>query len=257
MGIGGFMSKFASNKSNPIESSEHIVFNSSPSSNPLNGQNTRQEPAQFNTNPVTPIVDDELSTRLFTSVVGIVEDRRQLVQSLDECKRYLRDADQTIEQLKQEKKSAQLLVERKEEEIESNRRQLADKQLKYDQLLEDYKQLRANDAKEYERLQDQLREMRLNYENLNADYTRYRSESAKEVEKLEAELRTGMVRYHQLLEKFNKVKEENTRLTSHIVNFAQQMTGLQAPVRSTEPVSESPVPIQPVVPSGSQESGNL
>ena len=121
----------------------------------------------------------------------------------------------------------------------------AEKQLKYDQLLDDYKQLRANDAKEFERLQLQIKEIRLNYENLNSDYSRYRSETMREAEKMEADVREGVVKYHQLLDEYNKLREENTNLMSNIINFTQQMSSLHVPEPKQE--SRKPIPIHPNV----------
>jgi chromosome segregation ATPase len=197
--------------------------------------------------------DDEVSTRLFASVVSIVEDRRQLISSLDEHKRFLHDAENTIQDMKLDKRTAQLLIEKKEEEIEVSHRQVAEKQLKYDQLLEDYRQLRANDANEFERLQQQIKEIRLSYENLNSDYSRFRTESIRESEKLEAEVREGLVKHHQLLDEYNKLREENSNLMSSIVNFTQQMSSLRVPGQNLEP--RKPVPIYPVVVDKENASG--
>lgn len=197
-------------------------------------------------------VDDDLSSRVFASVVALVEDRRQVTSAWQETRQLLMDAEHTVDELKEEQRHMQLLVEKKEDEIQAFRRQLADKQLKYDQLLEDYKQLRANDAVEYEKLQQQMKELRLGYENLNADYTRFRSESMKEVERLEAEIRGGVVRYHQLLDEFNKVRDENMSLMANVMNFTQQISGLRMP----DKIKDDPrnqVPIRPVAETGTIE----
>jgi len=245
VGLGEFVSKITSKSNNP-GSGENTVVNSVDSGRKSIMPNVRVESGSNNGTPLIPLVDDELSTRLFSAVVGMVEDRRQIATSLEEYKRYTHDAQLSVEELKEEKKASQLILERKEQEIESVRRQVSEKQLKYDQLLEEYKQLRANDEKEYGRLQQQIKEMRLNYENLNADYSRFRTESMKETEKLEAEARDALVKYHQLVDDFNKVREENASLTTSILNFTQQMSSLRVPDHPREPARNA-LPIHPVV----------
>lgn len=198
--------------------------------------------------------DDEVSSRLFAAVVAIVEERRQLNGGLNEYKHLMEDAQRTIEELRDERQHALIMIEKKEDEIAGARRLVAEKQLKYDQLLDDYNQLRASDAQQYEQLQQQLKEMRLNYENLHSDYLRFRSESAKEAQRLEAEVRNGVVKYQQMVEETNKIREENANLMANIVNFTQQMAHFrphdagakipQAPpvaIRPTAASTESPV----------------
>ncbi|WAH36962.1 hypothetical protein [Alicyclobacillus dauci] len=194
-------------------------------------------------------VDDEVSSRLFTSVVAIVEDRRQLSAALQEYKQQVEDDQQLIEALKEERKHAQVMLEKKEDEIEAGRRLAAEKQLKYDQLLDDYNQLRANDAREYELLQQQIKESRLNYAKLEADYTRFRAESTKNVQKLESDIRNGVVQYQQLVEKYNKLRDENARLVAHIAKFTEQMSSFRLHDVSTQPQFD-PVPIHPTVEPG-------
>lgn len=252
MSLGDFISKL-SVKSNNLEGGERAMANSVH----IDGQQVnshRRDDQQKQINALSPGADDELSTRLFASVVSIVEDRRQLTMSLEEYRRYLHDAERTVEELKLDKRASQLVIEKKEEEIEASHRLVAEKQLKYDQLLDDYKQLRTNDAKEFERLQLQIKEIRLNYENLNSDYSRYRSESMREAEKMEADVRESIVKYHQLLDEYNKLREENTNLMSNIVNFTQQMSSLRVPEPKTE--LRKPVPIHPIVNNSENAAGS-
>lgn len=252
MGFGGFKSRL-SGKSNRQEPDVTFLANSLQLDDERPDVAAPSEKAN-SMNTLAQSADDEVSTRLFASVVSIVEDRRQLITSLDEHKRFLRDAENTIQDMKLDKRASQLLLEKKEEEIEVTRRQMAEKQLKYDQLLEDYRQLRSNDSKEFERLQQQIKEIRLSYENLNADYSRFRSESIRESEKLEAEVREGLVKYHQLLDEYNRLREENSNLMSSIVNFTQQMSSLRVPEPRTE--SRKPVPIYPVAVDKENASGS-
>ncbi len=236
-----------------MESGEDAMANSLNIDGPAANPNKHNE-QQKRINILSSGIDDELTTRLFAAAVSIVEDRRQLTISLEEYKRHLHDSEQTVEGLKLDKRAAQMTIEKKEEEIESAHRLVAEKQLKYDQLLDDYKQLRANDAKEFERLQMQTKEIRLNYENLNADYSRFRNESMRETEKLEAEAREGLVKYHQLLDEYNKLREENASFLTNIVNFTQQMSSLRVPEQKSE--LRKPVPIHPIVNNSENAAGS-
>ncbi len=253
MGFGGFKSKF-SGKPHHLNGGDDVLANSLQIDDMLTEKINPIDKPVNSINTLTQNADDEVSTRLFASVVSIVEDRRQLLTSLDEYRRYLHDAENTIQDMKLDKRASQLLLEKKEEELEASRRQMAEKQLKYDQLLEDYRQLRSNDAKEFERLQQQIKEIRLSYENLNIDYGRFRTESIRENEKLEAEAREVLVKYHQLLDEYNKLREENTNLMSSIINFTQQMSSIRIPEQKSEP--RKPIPIYPVVVDSENAAGS-
>lgn len=250
----GFLSK-RTTKSLTTDGTEEWVDHAIGVDEPQQISSSRIQHSQNVVEP-TSSIDDELSTRLFTSVIGIVEERRQLATSLADYKRQLVETDRMVEELKQERKFAQLRMERKEEEIEKVQRQVAEKQLKYDQLIEDYKQLRASEALERERLQQQIKEGRLNFENVNSDYSRFRSESMKDVERLEAEVREWHVKYHQLMNEYDKTREDNTHLMRNIAQFTQQMSSIRMQDQSSDFV-RPPVPIRPVPAKDAGDASNL
>jgi DNA repair exonuclease SbcCD ATPase subunit len=210
---------------------------------------------EFSTQQPT-MVDDELSTRLISSVLEMVEDRRQLAVSLEDHKGRLESVERNVDEFEEERKLTQLRFEKKERELDKLQKHSREQQFKYDQLAEDYQQMRINDAKEFETVQMQLKEMHAKFENLTADYSRFRANAAKESERLEAAVRDEQVRYSQLLTKYNKAAEDNANLMKRITDFAQQMTAFM-PQEVAPSGTLSTIPMRPVASKGSTDVAGL
>lgn len=190
----------------------------------------------------TPLLHDEIEENALASIRELLDDRKQVLLSLNQVETKLEVAQKNTEDLEEERQLLQLAVEKRETEAAKLQRQLVDKQSQHEQLTEDYRQLRANGVKEQERLTQQAQELQLKYENLNADYSRFRSNSERELHKLESVLREEQVKYTQLLSLYDRAKQENEALVKNINDFARHMTN----ILPHEPASSSTVTALPI-----------
>jgi len=190
----------------------------------------------------TAFLRDAIEENALASIRELLDDRKQVLVSLNQVQTKLEVAQKNTEDLEEERKILQLTVEKRETEAAKLQRQLADKQSQHEQLTEDYKQLRTNGVKEQERLAQQVKELQLKYENLNLDYSRFRSNSEKDMHKLESVMREEHVKYTQLLSLYDRVKQENVALIKNINDFAHHLTN----ILPQEPTSLSTVTALPI-----------
>jgi chromosome segregation ATPase len=201
-------------------------------------------------------MDDDISNRLMASVVDIVENRRQLADSLQEQKDKLKLAEHQILDLQEQNEMMQVRMEKKEKDTEQQQRMLVEKQSKYDQLLEDFQQTRSSQSTEYERVQKQVQELQTKYEHLNADYSRYRSNSTREVEKLETQLRDEQIKNTQLVAQYEGLRMENVNLMKRITDFASQITSMTS-LLPKETQSQPTLTAVPIRTSVSKDTGDV
>jgi chromosome segregation ATPase len=171
-------------------------------------------------------MDDELSDKLFASVVDIVEHRRELSATIEELTSKLESTEQSLQATEEQRKLMQIQQDKKEQEVDNLQRQLGDNQTKYARLLEDYHQLRATNTREYERVQMQLKESHQKFETLTTDYNRFRTKSRSEMERMENELRQEQIKNRQLVAKFEDLKQDNEKLKTQITDFAHHISSV-------------------------------
>lgn len=201
-------------------------------------------------------MDDDISNRLMASVVDIVENRRQLADSLQEQKDKLKLAEHQILDLQEQNEMMQVRMEKKETDIEQQQRMLAEKQGKYDQLLEDFQHTRTSQSTEYERVQKQVQEIQTKYEHLNADYSRYRANSTREVEKLETQLRDEQIKTTQLIAQYEALRMENASLMKRVTDFASQITSITSLLPKELPTQPTLAAV-PIRTSVSKDTGDV
>ena len=195
-----------------------------------------------------PSMDDELSDRLFSTVLEMVEDRRQLSASVDEFQQQRNRNEAAIQELEDAHRLDQMRFEKKDKEIEGLAAQVQESESNFKQLQEDYELLRSNTSNEYYRLQLQFKESKMQYDNLHSEFRKYQAASRREVDNLESQLRESQSRYEQLLAQYELSRQDNARLTKRITDFAQQITSI-VPSESSRAQSISPIPIRSSVTS--------
>lgn len=199
------------------------------------------------------ITEDEVAHRLLQAVSGIVDDRRQMKDAVQEFKKQIEMLERQLRDSDDERKMLEFKLEKKNTDVDRHERAMLDNQYKYEKLQEEFEQMQTNHQAEHNRLQDKINDLTSRYEELSSDYSRVRRESAKEIERLEMQLRNAELRNTQLTAKYEEIRKDNANLTRRVTDFAHQISTFMDPNAFAQP-SLAAVPIRPVADNHKQDS---
>ncbi|NLV87844.1 MAG: hypothetical protein GX021_00555, partial [Tissierellia bacterium] len=101
---------------------------------------------------------------------------------------------------------------------------LTNKQMSYEQLLEDYKEFQENSNMEYERISAQLEAEIEKYNKLNEESMEVQYKNMLKINELEETIRNLRIENQQYLQQYEKILNEKSELMKIINDFTEKMS---------------------------------
>ncbi|MDQ0254518.1 chromosome segregation ATPase [Evansella vedderi] len=181
---------------------------------------------------------DKVSLDLIVSLENLLNDRQLVLYNNKDLESQLNTANETISRLKHDLNKKELLLEDKNQEISLLESNITNKQMSYDQLLEDYKDYQYTTKNEYEKISNQLEKETNKYIKLNEESKNSQYESLLKIKDLEEKVRNLEIENQEYTEQYQKVLDEKDDLMRTINDFTERMAMSFSPKSSTSAQSE-------------------
>lgn len=167
---------------------------------------------------------DKISLDLILSLENLLNDR-QLIQFKNKgLKEQLDSANETINRLKYDLTKKEQLLQDKHQEINMLETNLTNKQMNYDQLLEDYKDYQYNAKNDFDKISNKLEIEISKYNKLNEEYIQTNHQDMLKIKELEERIRELEIENQQYADQYLKVVNEKTELMNTVNDFAERMS---------------------------------
>ncbi len=171
--------------------------------------------------------DDDFSSNLLAIVFGVIEERRKMSLLIAKQKEQIAETQTINASIVEEKRQLTNYMGERENQLKSLQYQINEYQDKYQELIEDYKELEISELKERQKLQQQIKELQANYDALADELKQYREETRIKNNRYKDELRQEKEKYTRLLLQHKKLSEDNTSLVEKIASFTKQISSVQ------------------------------
>jgi len=176
---------------------------------------------------------DKIVLDLIVSLENMIKDRQLVIYKNKDLDSQLFTANETISRIKQDlMKKEQLLLERNKE-IRGLETNLTNKQMGYDQLLEDYKDYQNTSNTDYEKISIQLDTEVNKYSKLNEELMSSQYQNMMKVTEFEEKIRVLKIENEQYKQQYKKVVDEKAELMKTINDFTDRMSFSLSPKAST------------------------
>ena len=179
---------------------------------------------------------DKVVLDLIVSVENMIKDRQLIHCENTEMDEQLKAANETISRLKQDLLKQDQLIQGYNKEVRSLENRLTNKQMSYDQLLEDYKEYQNNSSLEYEKISNQMEAEINKYNKLKEESMNVQYQNMAAINKLQETIRNLEIENQQYIQQYKKIAEEKSNLMQTINDFTKRMSF------SFPPKAESPDP---------------
>jgi len=167
---------------------------------------------------------DKISLDLILSLENMLNDR-QLIQFKNKgLKEQLDSSNETISRLKYDIAKKEQLLQDKSQEINTLESNLTNKQMSYDQLLEDYKDYQYNAKNDLDKISNKLEIEITKYNKLNEEYINTHHQDMLKMKELEERIRELEIENHRYAEQYSRVVNEKTELMNTVNDFAERMS---------------------------------
>ncbi|WP_102028793.1 hypothetical protein [Salirhabdus sp. Marseille-P4669] len=220
---------FKGTRSNQDEIPEPLVEENK-ESDVLEESNTLEEAFEIHqqedttTNLLTKENQDKVSLDLIVSLENMLKDRQLILYKKSDLENQLQTANETINRLKQDQLKKEQLLEEKSKEILDLESGLTNKQMAYDQLLEDYKEFQNKSNQEYEKISNQLEKEISRYNKLDEESTNNEYINMLKIKDLETKVRNLEIENQKTLEQYQMIVEEKAELMQTINDFTERMS---------------------------------
>lgn len=190
----------------------------------FNEKEPEQESRQNNNSLFSKDNQDKVVLDSIVSLENMIKDRQLLLfknKGLDE---QLFAANETISRIKQDLMKKEQILQEKNKEIRGLESSLTNKQMNYDQLLEDYKEFQSNSNIEYERISNQLESEINKYNKLNEESMSTQYQNMLKINELEEKVRSLEIENQQYAQQHQKILDEKSELIKSINDFTERMS---------------------------------
>ena len=153
-------------------------------------ENTSQPLVESNPTILTRDNQDKTALDAIVSLENLLKDRQLLTYKNKGLEEQLYAANESISRFKQEQIKAEQLLQEKSREIRDLENNLTNKQMSYDQLLEDYKDFQLTAKLEYEKISNQLETQITKYNMLYEESSNTQYQNMLEINSLEDKIRS-------------------------------------------------------------------
>lgn len=167
---------------------------------------------------------DKVVLDLIVALENIIKERELLMHKNKEIKDQLHTANETINRIKHELTKKDQLLQENSKEISKLESKLSNKQMSYDQLLEDYREYQNTASIEYERISSQLEAEINKYNKLNEEFINFQHQNLLKINELEETIRILKIEKEQLAQQYQQILDEKSQLMQTINDFTARMS---------------------------------
>lgn len=161
---------------------------------------------------------------VIVSIENMIKDRQLLSYKYNALVEQLENANQTINRLKRDSLKKDQIIQEKTKEIRDLEISLTNKQMSYDQLLEDYKEYQLTHNLEYDKLVNQLETEKAKYNKLYEESSKIQTQQMQKISELEERIRNLEIENQKYKEQYEKIVEEKAQLMKTISDFTERMS---------------------------------
>lgn len=167
---------------------------------------------------------DKTAMDVIISIENLLKERQLQSYKNKGLEDQLYNANDTINRFKRDQMKKDQLLQEKDKEIRELENNLTNKQMRYDQLLEDYKEYQHTANMEYEKISNQLETETAKYNKLNEEATNAQYQGMLKVNELEDKIRNLEIENLKYLEQYQKISDEKEELIQTINDFTERMS---------------------------------
>ncbi len=167
---------------------------------------------------------DKSSLDLIFAVEQMIKDKQHVEMSHNDVQDRLNHANGQNDRLNRDLKNLGKVIEEREKSILELERKLADKNLKVDQMLEDYRELQSNMSGQNEELKGVIELERQNYAGLLQKHNEMITDKNKRISELEEKNVRSESELTQMKQKFDTLRQEKTHLLNVVNDFTNRLT---------------------------------
>ncbi|SEU11156.1 hypothetical protein [Paenibacillus sp. NFR01] len=170
----------------------------------------------------TPL--DKKSLDLIFAVEQMIQARTHAETKSLELQDRLTHSNGSVERLNKDLKNLSKVIEEREKNIMELEQKLVEKNLKVDQVLEDYRELQAEMLTEADELRSTIDLEQQKYAHLVQKHNEAHAEKLKRINELEEKIGRLETENAHLKQKFETARQEKTYLANMIADFTNRMT---------------------------------
>jgi chromosome segregation ATPase len=167
---------------------------------------------------------DKIALDVIVSIENMLKDRQLLSFKNRGLEDQLYTADETINRFKHDQIKKEQFLQEKNKEIRELENNLTNKQMRYDQLLEDYKEYQLTANMEYEKISNQLETETAKYNKLYEESTNTQYQNMLKMNELEDKIRNLEIENQKYAEQYQKVVDDKAELMKTINDFTERMS---------------------------------
>ncbi|WP_313892752.1 hypothetical protein [Psychrobacillus sp.] len=175
---------------------------------------------------------DKISLDLIVSLENVLNDRQIMLYKNEGLEDQLHTANETISRLKHDLVKKEQLIQDKNKDIRVLETNLTNKQMNYDQLLEDYKEYQNTSSNDFEKISIQLEKEINKYHMLKEESTNIQYQNMLKIRELEEKVRDLGIENQNLEEQCATILDEKTELMQTINDFTERMSFSFSPKKS-------------------------
>lgn len=167
---------------------------------------------------------DKISLDLIVSLENILQDRQLILYKNEGLGEQLNTANETNSRLKHDLVKKEQIIQDKLKEIRGLENNLTNKQMAYDQLLEDYKEYQITSSNDFEKVSTQLEKQINKYNMLKEESNNIQYQNMLNIRELEEKIRELEIENQKHAEQCAQVLEEKAELIQTINDFTERMS---------------------------------
>ncbi|MDQ1911130.1 hypothetical protein RAC89_11770 [Paenibacillus sp. GD4] len=167
---------------------------------------------------------DKKSLDLVFAVEQMIQAKQHVEAGNQELQDRLHHANGHIDRLNKDLKNLNKVVEDREKSILELEQRLIDKNLRVDQMMEDFRELQSAMSEEIEELKSLHEVERDQYAALLHKNNEMQAEKNKKISELEEKLNKLEIEHAHMKQKFEALREEKTYLVNVVNDFTTRMT---------------------------------
>ena len=167
---------------------------------------------------------DKVVSDLIVSLENMIKDRQLIIYKSKDTDDQLFAANEIINRIKQDLRTQEHLLLEKNKEVQVLESNLSNKQMTYDQLLEDYKEYQNISNTDYEKISIQLDTEINKYNKLSDELINSQRQSMSRINTLEEKIRNLEIENNQYKQQYQKVLDEKSELMKTINDFTDRMS---------------------------------
>ncbi|WP_271750979.1 hypothetical protein [Cohnella sp. JJ-181] len=167
---------------------------------------------------------DKKSLDLIFAVEQMIKDKQHIEMSHQDLQDRLSHANGQTDRLNRDLKNLGKVIEEREKSIAELEQRLIDKNLKVDQMMEDYRELHGTLSGEVEELKGMVELERQNYAGLLQKYNGMSTEKNRKIGELEEKNERLESELAQMKQKFEALRQEKTHLLTIVNDFTSRLS---------------------------------